>query len=127
MSCSNGCCSTGSSHHHGSRCSESCEGKGCGCSCKECKANNCCCENSCKCSFCKKLVCLADEAWLEVVKDKLKEEIKKADGAHIDKLVQLVSSFNRERWKAKMSEKAATEEFEDKMRDLWSCNKDGCK
>jgi hypothetical protein len=41
------------------------------------------------CNAPEKLLCLADEAWKEVLKDKIKQEIEKNSGAKLDALAKM--------------------------------------
>lgn len=59
-----------------------------------------------------KFLQLADEAWTEVLKEKIKEHIK-AESKAIDQFAKLVAEANYERWKKKTQEKGL-----DNMDDL---------
>lgn len=107
--CSDGSCS---SHSHG----------GGSCSDESC---NCCCHRSCNCSchhgsgkYSDQLLKLADEAWMEVVKEKIKDNIKKTSSEHLDQLAQLVSKTNKQRWIGIMAQAQNSEDFERSLRDL---------
>lgn len=95
-------------------------------SCSCCGKGECCGSSSCQCSSClskchghdsfaKELLKLADEAWMEVLKDKIKEQIQKANGADLDNLAKLVSDSNGNRWKHKMGAQKANQDFESKL------------
>jgi hypothetical protein len=71
-------------------------------------------------SLCEHLVELADIAWMELVKEKLKEEIRNADADHIDQLVKVISSYNRQRWHAKLSEKSGCEDLEQQVKEIFA-------
>ncbi len=131
-----GCCEKQSHSHHSSCCDthhSSYHDKGCGCGC-----SNCCCEeSSCESEHdghmkSHKLLQIADVAWMEVLKEKIKEHII-ANDHKIDELAKIVSEANHERWKHKMKEeKCCTEheecceKFEHKLCELFSCCDDSC-
>ena len=109
--CSQGSCSVGSSSS--SKC-------GCGCGSKKC---NCCCGcKDCQCSchqtkYADQLLHLADEAWMEVVKEKIKEEIRQHNSENINQLAKLVAASNNARWKDKLQAKKDQEDFETQLRN----------
>ncbi len=45
---------------------------------------------------------IADEAWCEVLKDKIKEHILATQGSRMEELAKIVSESNGSRWKYKM-------------------------
>jgi len=49
---------------------------------------------------------LADEAWEEILKDKIKEYILKTQNERMDNLAKVVAEGNAKRWKNRMEEKA---------------------
>lgn len=92
--CSCGCgCGCGSHHHHH-------EGEGCHCA--------------------EKFLEIADEAWKEVLKEKIKAQIIAHKGEHLDKLAELIAKANGARWKHKISSKTKTNEFKDALKELFS-------
>lgn len=64
------------------------------------------------------LLDLADEAWMEVVKEKIKEEILQHSGKHISQLAKVVAGANHTRWTCKLDEKKNQEEYETLLRSL---------
>lgn len=94
----------------------------------ECKC--CCCQHQCQQHhhthehheghFSDELLALADEAWMEVVKEKIKKQIEETTGAHLDKLAQLVSTANHQKWNSKLALMKAKEEYEAKLSDYFS-------
>lgn len=64
------------------------------------------------------LLALADEAWMEVLKEKIKDQIRSTSSAHLDALAKLVSETNHNRWKHKMEGKSNTEDFEANLQKL---------
>ena len=97
-SCSQGACSTN---------------KGSCCGCQNCK---CSCHQQCK--YADELLKLADDAWMEVLKEQIKEEIRTKAGDQINQLAKLVSSANHNRWKGKMESKKAYEDFESQLKNV---------
>lgn len=119
MSChshESSCCSQNQSPSHS-----------CGCSCQACS----CCSNKghgqeeC-CNKEKKLLELADLAWMEVLKEKIKEHIKNSD-SKIDEMAQLIANTNRERWHQKMAKAKMKEDFSKKLGSLFGCGDSKCK
>lgn len=51
-----------------------------------------------------KFVELADEAWTEVLKEKIKEHIRK-ESTNMDKFAKLVAEANYERWRKKIEDR----------------------
>lgn len=78
-----------------------------------------------KCEFSKMLLLLADEAWTEVLKEKIKAHIEAAVGKHLDQLAKVVSDSNHERWKNKMANKKVFYDYEEKVADLF-CGGQSC-
>jgi len=110
------------SHH----CHQSCSGGNQSCSSHSC-GEQCCSCHSCKCAchnhdhhekYSHELLDLADEAWMEVLKDKIKEEIKQLSGEHLTQMAKLVATSNHARWKEKMLEKKGIQDFEDHLHQL---------
>ena len=86
----------GHHHHHHDTC---------------CETSDCCSEESChhhhhhhahEEDFSHQLIEMADEAWMELLKEKIKEQIQKSSGSQLDKLAKLVTEANHERWKHKV-------------------------
>src|SRR4051812_17667548 len=88
-------------------------GCGCNCQCSDCSCNkqsSCGCEksgcgSSCGssgncCDKAKKFLELADQAWKEVLKEKIKKHIE-ANDKNLDELAKLISDTNHKRWKKK--------------------------
>jgi len=104
-SCNDNSCSEG--HHHDQ--SDAC---------------NCCCHRQCDCGchnkekYSDQLIELADEAWMEILKEKIKAEILKKSGDHLTQMAQLVNEANHRRWQDKIDERKNAENFEDKLSEL---------
>jgi hypothetical protein len=63
---------------------------------------------------------IADEAWMEVLKDKIKEQIIATSGPHLNELAKIISEANHGRWKNKMASKKGCKEFEEKICKFFS-------
>lgn len=100
--CKHGSCEA--HHHHDESCHHHEE------------ACDCCCHHHHK--YSEELLNLADEAWMEVLKEKIKEQIKSTSAQHLDQLAKLVTETNHERWKYKMEERGNGESFEERLRAL---------
>lgn len=69
--------------------------------------------------FAHQLLEMADDAWMEVLRDKIKQEIIKSSGDHLDKLAKIVSDSNKERWKHKLADQKGCHDFEDKVAEFF--------
>lgn len=105
--CHQGSCSTESSGqaHESGKC-------GCGCGCQNCQCG------SHHQKYSDELLNLADKAWMEALKDKIKEQILKQSNEHLTKLAELVAKANHARWNDKIDEKKAVDGFEQQLREL---------
>lgn len=54
---------------------------------------------------------LADEAWQEVLKDKIKEYILETQGDRMGKLAKIVAEGNHQRWRNRMQQKQGCKDF----------------
>lgn len=70
------------------------------------------------CNMPEKLLCLADEAWREVVKEKIKQEIEKSSGAKLDALAKLVAETNHKKWTHLIEGKQKCETFKDQLKEV---------
>ena len=107
--CQDSCCGSHHHHHHHDHCHE----------------DECC--GHCECDehhhhhhekFSHQLLELADEAWMEVLKEEIANEIRRTSGDHLKKMAKLVNETNHERWKELMAEKKGLGEFEEKLKSL---------
>jgi hypothetical protein len=89
--------------------------------CCSCHGDCCCHEGQKECSkdFAKHLLEMADEAWMEVLKDKIKEQILASSGAHLDRLAKLVAESNKSRWKQKMGSKKDCDDYRQRIADFF--------
>ncbi|MGD9682657.1 MAG: hypothetical protein AB7W16_15825 [Candidatus Obscuribacterales bacterium] len=68
------------------------------------------------CQVSEKLLCLADEAWKEVLKAKMVAHIEKQSGAKLDKLAALVTEANHKRWAHMIQGKQGCDDFQSKVK-----------
>ena len=103
---SHDCCHT---HDH---CHNHDHHQGC---CHEEEAHHECCNHDHEChdheSFADQLLELADDAWMEVLHEKLKKAIEAASGKHLEKLAKIVADANKSRWQHKLQKKEDCEAF----------------
>jgi len=101
-------------HQHEGSCSCGC---GCGCGSKSHHDE----EGSCHCA--EKFLEIADEAWREVLKEKIKAKILAKKGEHMEKLAEIIAVANGAKWKYKISAKTKIHEFKDNLKEfLSSCD-----
>ncbi len=97
-------------HHHHHHC---CDEQECSC----CHHHD---EDSCgKEDFADQLLQLADEAWMEVLKEKIKAHVTKSNGAQLEKLAKVVAEANKDRWRLKLASKKGCEDFHCKIADFF--------
>jgi len=70
------------------------------------------------CEMTDRLIALADEAWYELLKDKMKEQIQNSCGDKLDKLAEFLSNSNNERWTHMISGKAKCEQFKQDLAQM---------
>lgn len=103
-------------------CEKSCSQGTCGCSChtkSDYEEHECSHEHHQKHhDYADELLELADDAWMEVLMDKIKEEILAHSGDHLTQLAKLVTTTNHERWKDKLAQKYNCEHFREELRQL---------
>lgn len=75
-----------------------------------------------ECNMPEKLIQLADEAWEELLKDKLKAHIQAQKGKKLDDLAKLVAEANDARWKHLIQGKLKCEEFKTRLKSLLAEN-----
>lgn len=96
-----------------------CDAKGCSCSCHSCT----CCKKAGhheeECCFSTKLIEMADDAWMCLLKEKIKAQIEKTSGKQLDNLAKIVSDANHSRWKHKMNAKNECDHFKQQVEDFF--------
>lgn len=91
--------------------------------------DHCCCHSHHHCcdhhhhpeegDFAKELLEMADDAWMEVLHDKIKEQVIASHSGQLDKLAKLVADTNSDRWKEKLKMKKDCDDFKDKVSDFF--------
>lgn len=91
--------------------------------CHSCGHEQCSC-GSCSCGhqhdhehgdFANDLLELADQAWMELLSEKIKKQIEANHGKQLDDLAKIVSDTNNSRWKHKMAAQKVRNEYKDKL------------
>lgn len=90
-----------SHHHHEEEC-EHHHHHHCECCCNHCGAHHHH-EHHADVDFSHQLLELADEAWMEVLKDKIRQQVESVNGSQLEKLAKLAAESNNERWKHKLA------------------------
>lgn len=86
--------------------------------------SECCGCHNCHCSchqhgkYSDDLLHLADEAWMDILKEKIKEEIRLNAGEQLTQLAKLVATANHARWKDKIQSKKDYEDFECQLKSI---------
>lgn len=88
--------------------------KKCGCSCHDKQEENHGEENNHE-EFAGCLLEAADCAWMEVLKDKIKEHILATHNDRMTELAKIIAEENNHRWKHKMEKKQCCAEFKEKL------------
>lgn len=82
---------------------------------KECGTNDC----ESKCEMSKMIFDLANDAWAELMKEKMKAHYEKAIGTRMDKVALVGVEGAIAYWEAQMSNKAKCAEFQDKLKKVF--------
>jgi hypothetical protein len=69
------------------------------------------------CGSPEKLLLLADEAWKELLKDKIKQEIEKSAGQKLNGIAKLVAEANHQRWSFLIEGKQKCDEFTQQVKE----------
>lgn len=111
-----GCCS------NESNCNCSCHSQGHPCCCP-CHTKHAECFDEHECSAEAKanyFLEIADEAWEEVLKEKIKEYLLKNQNDHMNKLAKIVAEGNNHRWRNRMEKKQGCMEFQEELCQFFS-------
>lgn len=121
------------SHHHH-------HDEGCGCGCKSHDHDSCCSHehkhdsccghqdsHDCHQDIAHHLLHVADEAWMEILKDKIKKHILASCDQQLENIASIVSESNKSRWQHKLAIQKAKQEFKDKLEDAFGCSSGSCK
>ncbi|MFH2021643.1 MAG: hypothetical protein ABIJ34_09635 [archaeon] len=60
---------------------------------------------------------LADDAWSELMMEKMKAELEKTKGAKMNKVAKIAVEAASKNWEKKMMDKAGWMEFEEKLKE----------
>ena len=66
-----------------------------------------------------KLLKLADEAWMELLKEKIKAEIESKKGDQLRELAKIIALANKEKWHHKMAAKITCKEFKESLKEFF--------
>jgi hypothetical protein len=91
--------------------------KGCSCEKHECSGGH---EHKEGCCCAEKFLAIADEAWREVLKDKIKAKILAKKGEHMEQLAELIATINSEKWKHKISARLKCDDYKEKLKEFFS-------
>lgn len=83
---------------------------------------SCCCGHEHECQstdFPDQLFKLADDAWMELLKEKIKDQIEKLSGKRLDELAKLVNDANHSRWHNIFADKTLQEGYREKLRQFF--------
>ncbi|MDP1834958.1 MAG: hypothetical protein Q8K75_03420 [Chlamydiales bacterium] len=119
-----GCGSGGGEHHHHDK--SGCCGGCCNC---QCHSKSCGSEHE-ECHFTDELIEMADEAWMEVLHEKIKERIIAKSGGRLDELAAIVADANADRWKHKLGQHKQCDDFKAKVAHFFEqscCDKGSCE
>lgn len=72
----------------------------------------------CCCDMPEKLLQLADEAWMEVLKEKIKQEIIANGGEKLDEIAKLVAETNCAKWQHMIAGKMHCEEYTSSLKKI---------
>jgi hypothetical protein len=98
--------------HQCSSCEDTCHShKTCSCCCHK-NGNG---HNHDECDMSDFLIELADCAWSEALKEKMKEYILSTQGDRMAELAKIVAEGNNQRWKHKMEKKQGCSDFKEKL------------
>jgi len=73
-------------------------------------------QHSCEEKFLK----LADDAWMEILKEKIKNEIEKNQGESLEKLAEIITKTHCEKWKHEVNIKSKCEEYKKTLKNFFS-------
>lgn len=118
----------GGCHDHDSCCSDDkcCDDPSCSChhhhNHHHHKDDECCHED-----FAQHLLHVADCAWMELLKEKIKQQIATTCGDQLDQIAKVVAESNQSRWNHKTSLIKIQHEYKDKLQDIFCCSSGTCK
>lgn len=93
-------------------------GRGCSCGCGSNLHHHHHSEDGCGCA--ENFLKIADEAWVELLKEKIKAKIIAKKGEHIEKLAEIIAKANGEKWKTKLSGKTHCNEYKETLKEFFT-------
>ena len=79
-----------------------------------------CCDSSTECcDMPEKLLALADEAWHEVLKEKIRKEIEESCGEKLNDLARLVATANGQKWSHMIAGKAKCDQYKRSVKEFF--------
>ena len=96
---------------HSSSCSSN---TSCGCNCS-------CCQKMCCSSPADEFLALADTAWMEVLKEKIKDQIRSND-KKMDELAKIISEANHTRWHLKGEKEKSSSAYLERLKNAMGCS-----
>lgn len=108
----------GECHDHDSCCDDKCSSS---CAHSHPKDEGCCHED-----FAKHLLHVADCAWMDLLKEKIKNEIASSCGEHLDQIAKVVASSNGSKWKHKLGIMKDLCDYKEKLKNIFCCGDDSC-
>jgi len=95
--------------------------------CNKCGSANCHCNECCgqssgtgfksECDMTAHLFDLANQAWEELLKEKIKKVYEKKLGEHLNKTAQVAADGCADYWQSKIQEKTKCKEFQEKVKE----------
>lgn len=70
--------------------------------------------------FAGQLIELADEAWMCLLKEKIRNHVETTAGKQLDELAKMVAETNNNRWRLKLEGDRGCKEFKQKVADFFS-------
>lgn len=89
--------------------------------CHEEKCGEGCChgEHHHHAHFSHELIELADQAWMEVLYEKIKDKVRAKSDKHLDQLAEIVAESNQSRWHHKLAKHNDIKAFEQKVSEFF--------
>lgn len=115
-----------SHHHHHEGC---CHQDHDSCCSNEHEHESCCHAHGDDChkDFAQQLLSIADEAWMDLLKEKIKNHIQSNSDQHLEEIAGIVAESNKERWQHKMAIQKTKEDFKNKLDKAFGCKSCSCK
>lgn len=70
------------------------------------------------CEIPAKLLCLADQAWHDLLKEKIKAQIEEHAGEKLDKLAGVVATANHKKWSNLIQQKVNCGSYQDEVKEI---------